>query len=204
MRRNDSAAFVFRLLIFLCAVTGTLLSLGVFSGRMEPARLRYFSPMFGAFCAVYYLPATAALLFAQKDFFPRFRGALLVCAFLMTITRLLLLPADTAVPGCNAVTSLLLYCVVPVLMLLDWGLFEPKGQFRWVSPLLWVLVPDAYYLALVLGSKLGRAAYPYAFLQPAGGVWPVARDVLILNVLCLAFGYLLVSLDIVLNKNRKK
>lgn len=40
--------------------------------------------------------------------------------------------------------SFLLHTVVPILTLADWFLWEPKGQFRWSDPFLWV-IPTALY-----------------------------------------------------------
>jgi len=59
--------------------------------------------------------------------------------------------------------------VVPVLMILDWVLFTPKGHQRWYDPLLWAVPPYLYliwaFVHHALGGDFSGKPYPYPFMN---------------------------------------
>jgi hypothetical protein len=90
--------------------------------------------------------------------------------------------------GWGAVATQLLHTVVPVLALVGWLVFGPRGRFTW--PLVGLaLVHPAVWLAvtLVRGALVGW--YPYPFIDVTQiGYGRMAVNSAVLAVLFLAFG----------------
>lgn len=71
-------------------------------------------------------------------------------------------PVHRALP--DAIGNQLLHTVVPLLAVLDWLVFDPRGRFRWSYALYWLTFPLAYLaFALVRGLIVHR--YPYPFID---------------------------------------
>ena len=68
--------------------------------------------------------------------------------------------------GLNLIANDFLHYVTPILFLVYWWFYFPKGALRWSYPLIWGLYPTAYLIyALIRGSIIG--SYPYGFLDPS-------------------------------------
>jgi hypothetical protein len=78
--------------------------------------------------------------------------------------------------GIHKAADVILHDVTPVLYLLWWLLFAPKGGLSWGDPLKWLAYPLAYLaFSIALGNFTGRYLYPFADL-PALGLSAVARN----------------------------
>jgi len=74
------------------------------------------------------------------------------------------LAADHNPEGISAIFNIGLHFVFPVLYILDWLIFAPKGSMSFKHAPLWTLYPIAYGLFnLVRGHLTGF--YPYPFLD---------------------------------------
>ncbi|SLN45243.1 Pr6Pr family membrane protein [Roseisalinus antarcticus] len=84
-----------------------------------------------------------------------------------------LLLADTNdYTGLDLVVDHMLHSVVPVLTVLHWAVFAPKGDLGFADMLIWVGYPTVYVVyALTRASFDG--IYPYHFLNAAEQGWPV-------------------------------
>ncbi|GAA1949524.1 Pr6Pr family membrane protein [Microbacterium deminutum] len=100
--------------------------------------------------------------------------------------------ADSSSTGSLATWSLfLLHYAVPIMVLIDWALFGPRGLVRLRDQLVWMLYPIVYgTLALVRGALFpdvsSRFNYPFfdfATLGLAGTVIALARVLAIIAVL---------------------
>ncbi len=90
--------------------------------------------------------------------------------------------------GGSAVANSLLHQVTPVLVLLFWFVFVPKGRLRGSDPLLWAIYPLGYLVfSVVRGVRKGRFAYPFLNAQEIG--WNRFG----INALLIATGFLLTA-----------
>lgn len=68
--------------------------------------------------------------------------------------------------GLQLVADRLLHDAIPLLYVMYWLVFMPKGSIRTVDPLLWLIYPLLYFgYILVRGATSG--AYPYPFVDVA-------------------------------------
>lgn len=69
----------------------------------------------------------------------------------------------------EAIGNQLLHTVVPLLAVLDWLVFDPRGRFRWRYALYWLAFPLAYLaFALIRGLIVGRYPYPFIDVRELG------------------------------------
>ncbi len=66
--------------------------------------------------------------------------------------------------GLQWVVDELLHSVIPLLFILFWLLFVPKGKLFWKSVLAWLLYP-LIYLVFVLFRGIPSSFYPYPFID---------------------------------------
>ncbi|MBP3884108.1 MAG: Pr6Pr family membrane protein, partial [Olsenella sp.] len=100
-----------------------------------------------------------------------------------------------------------LHYVVPIMVLLDWVLFDEKGKMPAWGPVSWLSLAAAYLAFTmvavgVFGMNMGGGTtadvtrYPYTFLDPAlSGAGGVAVFCAAMLVAFLALGYALFGID---------
>ncbi len=151
-------------------------------------------------------------------FYSSFKGAvILVVTITMTVYHFLLAPLLMEMGGFQPFTfnDLVVHYLIPLLVILDWLLFDPKPGYRATDPLKWLVLPLLYFLFTIIRAQLGGPLegtsnrYPYFFIDiDALGMGRVFFNVLILTVGFLALGYIIYFVDhfwgrIQKNKGRK-
>ena len=104
----------------------------------------------------------------------RFKGAVTMAILLTFFVYLILLMPRATMVQIMRVENFALHMIAPVLVLVDWALFDRKGQYRLLEPVYWTVLPLLYMAyALVRGyalrlpiipSKPGDY-YPYFFMN---------------------------------------
>lgn len=197
--RSRRASAVFKLVAALVTLLGLCRNTGVFKGAFEPGKFLYFTILSNAFCMVVFL------LEALRDIRPdgearsvrtgsmRLKGAAVMAIMTtMLIYWLLLARIHFAMEEKpDPLANLLVHLIVPLLMIADWALFDPKGRVRAVDPLWWTLTPLGYYVFTVIASLLGAqymegGRYPYFFIDATVLGW--GRT--LLNVALVAAGFI--------------
>ncbi len=112
-----------------------------------------------------------------------------------------------------SVHNLIVHLITPLLVLIDYALFDPKGSFRWTDPMLWSLFPIAYisytYIYIGMGgrywlSQILSFDYPYFFMDYKTLGWPLFFGLMgALLAGYFAACYLLVLLDSRLVRGRR-
>lgn len=95
----------------------------------------------------------------------------------------------------------LLQYLLPVLVLLDWLLFEQKGEMNSASPIGWLGFPAIYLIVLFVVTQIASALklalkLPYAFLN--GNVLTIPQlvsNVFMVAVIFLIVGYAMFAID---------
>lgn len=126
---------------------------------------------------------------------PRLVGGVTLSILLVGAVYHALLRGLLDLSGGAATADLLLHTVTPVLVLLWWIIFAPRGGWDRRAPLVWALFPLAYFCyGLTRGALGGR--YPYPFMNAATLGWP--QTLLNGAAIAIAFvvaGYVLVGID---------
>ena len=83
----------------------------------------------------------------------------------------------------------ILHIITPVLYVLRWVLFIPKGTLKWNDSLKWLIVPFAYlFYSLIRGSIVNW--YPYAFID----LRHISIAIALRNIVMTAFAFWVIGL----------
>ncbi|MES2734172.1 MAG: Pr6Pr family membrane protein [Bacteroidota bacterium] len=94
--------------------------------------------------------------------------------------------------GLQRIVDELLHSVIPVLVVLYWGIFVPKSDLKWKDTFSWLLYPLVYSLYIVIrGAWSGF--YPYPFID----VTKLGYSSALLNSAGLIMAFWLMSLLLV-------
>jgi len=153
------------------------------------AMLRFFTILTNVLVAIVF---TAAALGAKRAARPFLLGGTTLAILLVGIVYFLLLRGLLELSAGALLADTLLHMVTPALVPLWWLAFAPKGGLRPRDPLLWALLPLAYFAyALARGAADGR--YPYPFMNVAALGWGQT----LVNGLAIAAGFLVAGLLLV-------
>ncbi len=194
---------VWKSIVCISAIVGILLQCGVFSGKPDFSVLNYYTLMSNILCAVYFLPSVfCTLRNNKKTLLPQVKGALVMCITVTGMVYHFMLAGKFEMQGTLLISNILLHYVVPLMTVLDWILFDSKGNYTRYSPFLWLIAPLAYFVYVVVrvagGALLGPygAKYPYYFMDiDALGFGTVMLINLVMVVFFLILGYIIVWID---------
>ncbi len=211
--RSRILAFGYRAVAALVIVVGIARISGLWTATPTWSSFLYYTVLSNVLCLAWIaLSAVVTVRDAQRDGWtgvstPSARWAAAVMEAI-TVTMLIYLfvlaPALFTQPGSYqpfTLTDNLVHIVTPMLVIIDWLLFVPKGRLRAHDPLLWALIPYAYLVFAFSYSALGGrfaggTTAPYPFMDVAkNGVGGVAVWIAGLTVALVAVGYLFVGAD---------
>ena len=212
--KNRKFALIYRgMLFFVCGI-GLFITLGLHRGRFSLASLVYYTTLSNLVCFLFYIPTIANNASKLKGmgepdatFAPRIKGAIVIMITItFTIYHVFLanvpFPIYTGGDFAYYIQNLITHYIVPIMVIIDWLLFDPKQTLRTVDPLLWLLIPAAYAAFAIVRAQLGdvlpgrTSRYPYYFLDfDAMGSNGVFRFFAVFLLVYLSIGYALVALD---------
>lgn len=225
--KNRNISFAYKVIAVLFCIAGQILAAGILDGQLKANQLLYYTNQSNILCLIYF--ACAAVFVFKKikgdgtqgaaTFAPRFKGAVVMAITVTFLIYWLLLNnsgfsmAPDASEGAAAVKKIdigfisnhIVHTIVPLLTIFDWVLFDPKGSFKKIDPVIWVVIPLVYYgFALIVAQTgytywNGTSRYPYFFIDSDLIGWgAVCMYVVGLVVGFILLGYLMFGLDRVL------
>ena len=135
---------------------------------------------------------------------PSVRTAILTYIVIVAVIYHYLLAKLWNPQGWQLLVDTIEHVVTPLLYVIDWVLFVPKGTIRWKSALAWLVYPLVYAVySLIHGAVTGF--YPYPFIN----VGELGYDKMFLNmgVLVLVFlglGLALIGIDRRMGRNNNR
>jgi hypothetical protein len=128
---------------------------------------------------------------------PRPVAGVLLAILLVGIIYNLLLRGTIPLHGLGILANEILHVAVPILVLLYWLLFTPKGALRARDPWFWAIYP-LLYLPYALARGLSGEKYAYPFIDIAQLGWTRV----LLNSLGIAIGFVITGQLVVLLDRR--
>lgn len=126
---------------------------------------------------------------------PSIMTAVALYITIVGIVYALLLRKLWAPQGWQLLTDVLLHDVMPVMFVLFWLIFVPKGTLRWSAPVLWLAYPLAYLgVTLVRGAATGFYPYPFINILVIGPQMAI-RNSILLAVAFLVLGEVMALID---------
>ena len=98
------------------------------------------------------------------------RAALALYILVVMVVYWVALAAIHNPVGISAVANYFLHLIIPILYILDWLLFAPKGNMSWKRIPYWVAYPMAYGIfTMIRGAVTGTYPYPFLNVTELGG-----------------------------------
>ncbi|RLK52778.1 Pr6Pr family membrane protein [Microbacterium telephonicum] len=211
-------AFFYRALASFAILVGIARVSGLLTAEPTWAAFLYYTVLSNVLCLGWMVAsALVTIRDAQADGWtgystPSARGSaavMMAITVTMLIYLIVLVPSTFEQPGTYepfTLTDNLVHIITPVLVIVDWLLFVPKGKVRGYDPFLWALPAYAYlafaFVYSALGGRFGGGTvYPYPFMNvDVHGVGGVALWIVGLTVALVGVGYLYYLLDVWLGR----
>lgn len=215
--KNIWTSIVFKgVYVVLCAIA-LCIEFGLFQGRVYLYTLNYYTVLSNLACLIFFISAfwhsqqAARTGVREYAWRPRTEAAIVFCISITGIIYATLLAPDDMADG-NFFTfkNMALHYVGPLMVVMDWLLFCPKGRLHATDPLRWLLIPLGYFVYIVIRSTFAgnigptQSRFPYAFIDPVvQGSWGhMLLGVLLIAVGMTALGYLIYSVDRVMSRKK--
>lgn len=215
--QNRLVALIYKFCLVAICLAAILSNTGLPAG----SNLEYFltaSQYYGVLGAVvalvYYLPEALVNLraflkegrYGRAPSASRFKCAVVMLMLfeLLVYSFFLASTSFTNAPGKGAAANVLLHYILPVLVLLDYALFDRKGSLKAADPVYWLTLPLLYFSYVVVGAQFGLlffggGSYPYFFINPDQSDWGrVLLNLLYFTITYLVLSYILFFVDRVL------
>lgn len=211
---NRLFALIFRILFLFGCGTGLYLNSGIPGGKPAPYMLIFYTIQSNALCFIFFSVLSVKTITDIKSkgikgstvCLPHLKGAVtmsIAVTFIMyqfVLVRQFLL-ADPHYSILNW-QNVLVHYVVPIAAIIDWLVLDEKQSFRWYDPILWLAVPLAYFVFILVRARVGgvigivKSNYPYFFIDVDMIGWlNVLKNSSLLIMGFLILGYLIFLID---------
>jgi len=209
--RAKAPSVVWKFGIALCGAVGITYLLGVFNGQCNLSMFRYYTNLSNLLCVLYFAADAVYLLArrrpgAPQNLCPTLKGIVMMGITVTWLVAHFMLGSFQMGTNMRLAVRLVHY-VVPIMTILDWLLFDRKGQITLTAPLVWTAFPLIYFAyvmitaALRQGNGFGSSRYPYPFLNVDSlGLGKVLLTVLLMVLFFIALGYGFVLADHLLQR----
>ena len=214
--KSKTASIGWKIVLLVVGAYGLLDGAGILAGAYDANFPHMFTNVSNLFAWGYFLLATISLVRNRDDEAPTFAPVVKYTATISLLVTMLIahfLLFDAMFKDGQLVWHLVaLHYVVPLMTLLDWLLFDEKGNMPAWGPFAWMSLVLAYLAVVMVGAgPLGLflgggttadvSRYPYTFLDPGiSGVGGVAVFCGAMLAAFIALGYVLFGADRLLAK----
>ena len=219
--RNSIVSIAWKLILVAIATYGLLDGAGILAGHYDANFPHMFTNISNLFAWGYFLLAAVSLIRhrdeRESDIFAPTAKYTATISLLVTMLIAHFMLFDAMFQDGQLVWHLVaMHYVVPVMALLDWVIFDVKGQLPLWGPFAWLSLVVAYLVVVFVGAGVfglylggGTTAdqtnYPYTFLDPAlSGIGGVIGFVAGMLVAFIVLGFVLVGVDRLLAKLSKR
>lgn len=168
-------------------------------GRTVPHILTFYFSLFTVLTNILVAVVLTVSLFVSdpKNFLlrPNMQSAVAVYIVIVGLVDFLFLDGPGKAHGLKLIAESLLHVAIPILYIIYWIAFVPKGTLLWVNPFSWLVYPLAYFSYVLLRGAL-TDKYPYRFINAGKfGYEYVFLNATELLFVFVALGLLVVAID---------
>lgn len=215
MKINYKISFLSKITIFVIGLISIIATSGILDNNFNPNTFTMFTTITNSLCTIYFI---IEAIYQIKNKTNKNISRILKNTLTMSITLTLLVAHFILKMGFSFdsfvnLSFLGVHYIIPLLVILDWLLFDEKGKIGKFEPFIYLIMPTLYFIVAIIAAKLGNglgftenSKYPYTFLDfDTLGTTQVLINCLFIKIGCLIIGYLFYILDKSLKvKKRKK
>ena len=151
-KKKDYYNLIYILVFVLIASVGISNSLGIFKGEFKPPI--FYTTFSGLVCFIYFSIAlinTLQILVLKKDlpdsFFliPRAKGAVTICITVTLLVYHFLVYEGSMFSIDTDIYNLITHYIVPIMVIVHSLVFDKKGMYQKIDPILWTIIPIGYF-----------------------------------------------------------
>ena len=211
--KRERFSVIFKLLVIISLVTGILLN--VLNTTSVTAMLSYYTLQSNIICLVMFIGIILAIVlhkdYRTSNIYYLLKGGVIIVILITAITyQVALVPNNfsmdiTYTTNTDRVwANLFVHVISPAMVIVDYILFDIKGNFKYYYPLIWLFIPLNYVLYVYTYSARGGRFYgiggskefAYIFLDYNQiGYGGVLKAIVVIVIVILMVSYLLVFLD---------
>lgn len=212
--KNRIIALIFRCLLVLGCGMGLYLNSGLPQGQFKPSMFVYYTILSNAVCFLFYIILSVKTgIELKKDgvkgitkLVPHFKGAIIMMIMVtMLVYHFILVPQAFSM-NTNyiyfSLSNILVHYFTPLMVIIDWLLFDKKNVYRWFDPLIWLTIPYVYFGFALFRAEIGgvltgvNSRYPYFFIDVDVLGWGgVLKYVVVVSLAFIILGYFLYFID---------
>ena len=204
---------IFKLLVISSLLIGILLNL--YDATSVVAILSYYTLQSNIICLFMFVTIIIAIFFKKyyrsSEIYYLIKGGIVIAILITAITyQIALAPNGFKMDFSYTLTTnkylanLFVHFISPILVFMDYILFDVKGNFKWYYPFIWLITPFNYVIYVYTYSSKGGRFYgiggsrefAYIFLDYNQiGYSGVAKAIMAIIAMILGVSYLIVFLD---------
>lgn len=212
--KNKYMSLTFKFLIIIISIYGLYDSCFKASIVTVGEHFSYYTNLSNLLCIIFFtFYISVTLLKINIKNLEKLKGGVTIAIMITTIVyNFILRPFMTDMEGVmdlNSIGNYIVHIIAPIMVILDYILFDQKGLYEKKDPFIWVLIPFAYFIFIIIRAGLGKtftytsSKYPYFFLDiDAFGLPQVILNVFLMILAILLLGYLYLGIDKLLNKHK--
>ena len=208
--RNRIARKGYRMVYLLLCICGIILQYAHASmqgGNSCLMLTAYYTMLTNIMCFVYF----GYLVVVDREHEnPMVKGGIVMGIVLTGLGyHLLLSMADVSLGGTTTpfftFSNLCVHTFTPLLAIVDYLLFTPKGEYKWYYPFAWLVLPALYMIFIFIRAAVssnvfygydGTSRYPYPFIDvDVLGGGKVTLMILLMVVIYVALGFASYGVD---------
>ena len=200
----------YKLLVLFSLLTGIILN--IINTKSIISILSYYTLQSNILCLIAFTAIIISILFKRNyrksEVYYVVKGGIVICILITAIMyQIALMPYGFHMDynfENRYLANLLVHVVSPLLVILDYFLFDTKGKFKWFYPIIWLFIPLNYIIYVYTYSLNGGRFYgiggskdfAYIFLDYNQiGYISVAKFLIIMTIFILVISYILVLID---------
>lgn len=212
-------SFFYRFLLILSLSTGIFLN--IYHTSSISVILSYYTLQSNVICLVFFVVIVIVSAvkeeYQEKDIYHFFKGGITIAIAITGIVYAIALAPVGVEMNVNIdgfekfMSNFLVHRLSPLLVILDYFIFDQKGKLKFYYPFIWLIIPLDYliyvYAYTANGGEFfsigGSRKYAYTFLDYTQiGYYGVAMAIAIMGAFILLISFLLVTVDRILGKRR--
>lgn len=209
----------YKILTLCSLITG--ISMNLIKTTSAVSLISYYTLQSNSICAITFIWFVILELrnSKKKEYYYIIKGAIMICILITAVVyRIALAPNGFEMRALESsisnkqLANFLVHTLSPLLVILDYFLFDEKGKFKKFYPIIWILLPLGYipyvYIYSFSGGRFysigGSREFGYKFLDyHMIGYAGVFVSVIIITLVILGVSYLLVIFDYLMGKRRQ-
>ena len=201
--------FSYRLLLIISLFLG--IALNIYRAENVTVILSYYTLQINIFCFLVFIILSILDILKleyKNDFYYFLKGEMVVSMLLMLIVYYVALNPNHftmhSFEASDDISNFLVHLINPILVGIDYLLFDKKGNFKLHHPIMWIILPLCYVAYVYIYSYYGGTFYSiggskkfaYLFLDyeiygyVKTGVW-----IVFIATFTISIGYILILID---------